>query len=276
KPKGKMYLYWGCGTEVRKGQPKVLDMATAQPEDFAKFFESRRATSKGTHSTPGQPIWPNKQDSRPLPDDASLIGEHTITGEGLPAGFKFSIDEAHDIMPPIALSQHDDGNATVTEWQAIPSARAYFLASMGPRGEGEMVVWTSSELPDMGFGLMDYQPNASIDRWLKEKVLLAPKVTQCAIPKEALAKNGMLRMIAFGDELNMAYPPRPKDPKQVWEPQWAVKLRLKSVAMTMLGMPGGGKMGGESHTGPDKGTSETADKPSTPTPLNLLKGLFGK
>jgi hypothetical protein len=37
---------------------------------------------------------------------------------------------------------------------------------MGSR-EGEemtMVVWTSSELPDSGFGLFDYQTNAAVDR----------------------------------------------------------------------------------------------------------------
>ena len=30
RPKGKMYLYWGCGDTVRAGQPRVLDMATAR------------------------------------------------------------------------------------------------------------------------------------------------------------------------------------------------------------------------------------------------------
>ena len=274
KPKGKMILYWGCGAEVRKGQPRVLDMATAQPGDMVKFFESRRATSKGAHSTPGQPVWPNKEDNRALPEGASLVGEHVVTGEGLPAGFKFSIDQAHDIMPAIALTQRDDGNAKVAEWQPVTGARAYFLASMGPRDEGEMVIWTSSELPDMGFGLLDYQPNASVDRWLKDKVLLPPQATQCAIPKEALGKGGMLRMIAFGDELNLAYPPRPKDLKQVWEPQWAVKLRLKSVATAMLGMPGMGRM--DSDGKPVKDNGEATDKPAAPTPLNLLKGLFGR
>jgi hypothetical protein len=49
----------------------------------------------------------------------------------------------------------------------------------------------------------------------------------------------MLRVIAYGDELNLAHPPRPKDPKAKWEPVWAVKLRVKSVASGMLGADGG-------------------------------------
>jgi hypothetical protein len=47
----------------------------------------------------------------------------------------------------------------------------------------------------------------------------------------------MLRMIAYGTELNLAHPPRPTDPKLAWEPEWALKVRVKSVAMSMLGMP---------------------------------------
>jgi hypothetical protein len=46
----------------------------------------------------------------------------------------------------------------------------------------------------------------------------------------------MSHVIAYGDELNMAYPPRPKDPKITWEPQWDVKVRRKSVAFLMPGM----------------------------------------
>lgn len=266
QPKGKMYLYWGCGSTVREGQPRVLDMATAGPQDFAGFFQSRHATTKGTHSTPGQPIWPNKTDARMIPADATLVGEHTFTGDGVPAGFKVNIDAGHDLMPAIELNNRDDDTSTILDWKAIDSARAYFISSMSSRGQGEMVIWTSSELPDFGMGLIDYQPNASIDKWLKEKVLLAPGATECAVPKEALGKHGMVRMIAYGNEMDVAYPPRPKNPKQTWEPQWAAKIRLKSVTMTVLGMQSHGKDNARDNT----------DSPAPPSPLNVLKGIFGK
>ncbi|HEY8024487.1 MAG TPA: hypothetical protein VIF60_07980 [Burkholderiaceae bacterium] len=271
QPKGKILLYWGCSSTVRQGQPRVLDMANAQPQDFAAFFQSRHATTKGTHSTPGQPIWPNKTDSRMIAPDASLVGEHTFTGDGVPDGFKVSIDPGHDLMPAIDLSNHDDDTSTILNWQAIGSARAYFLSAMGTRGEGEMVIWTSSELPDFGMGLIDYQPNGSIDTWLKEKVLLQPTVTQCAVPKEVLGQHGMIRMIAYGNEMDVAYPARPKNPKQTWEPQWAAKVRLKSVTMSILGMQNQGRDRNTNNPNPD------SDKPKdqTPTPLNVLKGLFG-
>jgi hypothetical protein len=132
----------------------------------------------------------------------------------------------------------------------------------GGGDEVGMVIWTSSELPDSGFGLFDYQTNSAVDKWLGEKVLLPPTTTKCAVPKEA-AGQGMLRAIAYGTELNMAYPPRPTDPKIAWEPDWNVKLRVKSMTTTMMGMPAGADMPGATDTegmtdAPPPGEGETA------------------
>ena len=46
----------------------------------------------------------------------------------------------------------------------------------------------------------------------------------------------MVNGIAYGEELNLAQPPRPTDPKVAWEPIWAVKVRVKSAGMAPLGM----------------------------------------
>ena len=258
-PKGKFLLYWGCSETVRPGQPKVLDIETATLAEFGKFMESRRATQRGTHAAVGRPIWPSKSDKRALPAGASLVGQHAFTGSGVPESFKFAIAAAQDIMPEIKLRQTDRGGSILLEWDALPTARAYFLGSMGGR-EGEdatMVIWTSSELPDSGFGLFDYQTNAAVDKWLREKVLLAPTTTKCAVPKEAAAQ-GMLRAIAYGTEVNMAYPPRPTDPKIAWEPDWNVKIRVKSMTSSMFGMADMSDMGG----GMD-GAEEMTDAPQT-------------
>ena len=236
-PKGKFLLYWGCSETVRPGQPKVLSLETATLGELGKFMQSRRATQRGTHAAAGRPVWPSKADSRALPAGASLAGQHAFSGQGVPDSFKFTIAPAQDLMPEIKLRQTDNGGSILLEWDAIPNARAYFLGSMGAR-EGEdatMVLWTSSELPDSGFGLFDYQTNTAVDKWLKEKVLLPPATTRCAIPKE-VAGQGMLRAIAYGTEVNMAYPPRPTDPTVAWEPEWNVKIRVKSMTTSMFGM----------------------------------------
>jgi hypothetical protein len=76
----------------------------------------------------------------------------------------------------------------------------------------------------------------------------------------------MLRMIAYGNELNLAHPPRPTDPRVPWEPDWAAKVRVKSVTMTMLGleMP---------EAAPAADAAKEDKKPSV---KDVLKGIFGR
>jgi hypothetical protein len=293
RPKGKMLLYWGCGETVRPGQPRVVDFATAAPADFQKFFIARRATQRGAHSAVGRPHWPSRDDTRMVPANASLVGEHGFTGQGVPEGFKFAIPAAQDIMPAIELAQRDAGGATILEWKALPTARAYFIAAMGTKegsrggDSAEIVFWTSSEEPDTGSGLVDYQTNPAVDRWLKEKVLLAPTATSCTVPKGIFGEAAMLRMIAYGTELNLVHPPRPADPKIAWEPQWAAKVRVKSVANAMLGMDmgammrGGGRGEPASQQAPVGDAAKKEEKPASPVDEALdsvkkLRGLFGR
>lgn len=238
-PQGKLVLYWGCSEAVRPGQPKVVDLSTATVAELGEFFESRRATQRGAHATFGRPVWPSKDDRRVLPAGASIAGEHSFRADGVPGSFTFTIPPAQDLMPALEIRQRKTATSVQLSWNEIPHARAYFLASMGalPDGEQGFVLWTSSELPESGFGLFDYQTNSAVDGWLKDKVLLAPTVTTCAVPNEA-AGQGMLRAIAYGTELNLAHPAPPTDPKVAWEPEWNVKIRVKSMATTMIGLEG--------------------------------------
>ena len=282
-PKGKLLLYWGCSETVRPGQPKLVDLQTATMAEFAKFFESRRSTTRGAHAAAGRPVWPSRDDKRVFPAGASIAGPHAYQGDGVPESFKFSIPAAQDIMPALQLKQSEQPAFVRLDWNAIPAARAYFLGSMGAR-EGEqntIVIWTSSELPDSGFGLFDYQTNRAIDGWLKDKVLLPPTTTTCAIPKEA-AGQGMLRAIAYGSELNMAYPPRPTDPAVAWEPDWNVKIRVKSLTTTMFGMPEGAMPGGDTEGMTDAPPPDASQEPPAEpkkkkkwNPLEVLKDAVG-
>ena len=276
RPRGKLLLYWGCGDTVRAGQPKVLDMASVSAADIGKFFVSRRATQRGTHSTPGRPVWPSPVDARMVPAGAALAGEHAFSGAGVPAGLRFQIPTAQELMPALDLKTRDTGGAVELSWTAAPTARAYFAAGMASGENEETVLWTSSELPDTGFGLSEYQTNAAVDRWLREKVLLAPATTRCTVPKGVFKGEGaMLRLIGYGNELNLAHPPRPADPKAAWEPVWAVKVRVKSQASAMLGMPemGGIDKSAESQPAPGREREPEAKKPGA---LDILRGVLGR
>lgn len=135
-----------------------------------------------------------------------------------------------------------------------------------------MIIWSSSEQPDPGWGLMDYLPPAQIEKLLKEKVILPTSVQRCAIPAGifAGADGAMVRMIAYGPELNLAHPPRPANPKAPWNPEWAVRVRVKSTGMTMLGDEGGH---GSSRA---QSGQEKEEAGGLPSPGNLLRGIFGR
>jgi len=281
RPKGRILFYWGCGETVRPGQPRVIDFAKAGPEEWGTFMQGRAPRERGAQSVTGNALWPNDRDRRSFSREASLVGEHAVTGDGVPAGLKFAVSSLHDFMPGIALTQSGSPAAVVnTSWQPVSNAQAYFLNAMSG-GNDELVFWSSSEVPDFGMGLMDYASPANIEQWLKEKVLLPTSTTQCAIPNGIFAKSqgGMLRMIAFGPELNVVYPPRPSDLKVAWEPEWAVRVRTKSTALAMLGMDATERRGGRSRSAPATGqppADAPQDEPKMPGAVDLLKGIFGK
>jgi hypothetical protein len=214
---------------------------------------------------------------------------------------KFTLGPAQDVMPAIELETRGQAAESIlATWRSVASARAYYLHAMGGVGE-DMVLWSSSETGDTGMGLFEYLPNATIDRWLKERVLLQPETTRCNIPKGIFAgpgsragEGGMLRMMAYGPESNFAYPPRPSDPKAVWEPEWAVRVRVTSHTMAALGEDGAPSAGAQrtreappvppdsEATAPPPAPRETeATTPLTlplplPNPAGVLRGIFGR
>ena len=283
QPKGRILFYWGCSETVRPGQPRVLDFSKGPSAEWGNFMQGRAPRERGALARPGHSIWPNEKDRRSLGRDASLAGEHALSGEGVPADLRFTLAAAQDFMAPIALQQAGTlADVLRLSWQAVPNARAYFLNAMSGSEQGgvsEVVFWSSAEVPDFGMGLMDYASPANIEQWLREKVLLAPSATQCAIPQGIFAKGqgGMLRMIAYGPELNLAHPPRPTDVKIPWEPEWAVRVRTKSTAMAMLGVnmdagrmgaaPGGAGAGAAARgSAPAQAATSAPARPDCPPP----------
>lgn len=284
QPKGRILFYWGCSETVRSGQPRVMDFAKAGVEDYGKFMMGRAVRDTGAKTEPGHAVWPNEKHRQSVPKDASLMGQHAVSGEGLPESLKFTIDQQQDFMPKLALNSSGGGaSATAVTWQGLPTARAYFLNAMSGSdrgGESEMVIWSSSEVPEPGWGLMDYASNANVDKWLKEKVLLPATQTQCAIPAGIFAKaqGAMLRGIAYGQELNLAHPPRPTDKRIAWEPEWAARVRVKSVAMLPLGEEGAqaSRNRGAQEPKADEDKAKVPGIPGLPDVGKALKGLFGR
>ncbi len=296
-PKGRILIYWGCGETVRRGQPRVIDLARGNPADFGAAFAGRHAADRGARITPQHVLYPNERSRNALPRDSSLVGEHRVQGDGVPASMKFTLGEAQNLMPAIDLrSRGGLADSVGLSWSTVPNARAYYLHAMGQVGN-DTVMWSSAETGDSGMGLFDYLPNATIERWVRESVLLKPETTSCAVPKGIFAAQdggggrrgdgdgAMLRMIAYGGESNFAYPPRPADPRATWEPEWAVRVRVKANTMAMLGEEQGGRGSAASAApgGPEAATAPANPAQSAaesmlpiPNPASLLRGLFGR
>jgi hypothetical protein len=148
--------------------------------------------------------------------------------------------------------------------------------------ERNFTVWSSAEVPGAGHELVNYLTGSYIDKWLKQKVLLAPGTTNCAIPQgifKNTAKGGeqggfaSLNMIAYGPETNITWPPKPTDPKQPWDPEWNVRVRTKATTVAMLGMDFG-DMGGMPADEGDGDGKRDPEKKEEGGAKKLLRGLM--
>ena len=301
RPKGRMLIYWGCGETVRPGQPVIIDFASLNSQDASRAFRSRsisrpRGPAPGRNRTYG--TWPNQDDSRPIPPAGSLRGDHAISGNYSPE-IRFAVDERHDFMDAVAFDpvRKTSGGAFAVKWKGVPAATGYFATAMGQGdSQNDLVTWSSSEVQEMGQVLMDYIPPAEVERLIREKVVMPPQTTECTVPAGVFKSDAsMFNFIAYGNELNLVHPPRPKDPKQVWQQEWALKLRLKSTAMTMLAEREGGGRRGRTNA-PQRGSEAAAqpspradtppaqtDQPQAPSPpdpvqegVKALRGIFGR
>lgn len=294
KPKARMLVYWGCGDAIRPGQPKVADTEKMSIEQFGAALRGRTPPERGFYRD-AKLRWPNERDPKTVPANASIRGDQFVHGTATP-DIQFSIGERQDFLAPLELSSTGSmpGPFPLT-WKPVPFAQGYFLQAIGYRqATGEMIIWSSSEVQDTGWGLMTWLPNDFVRRMIGEKVVFPPETTKCTVPAGIFdgTEGTMVQAIAYGEELNLVHPPRPSDPKIPWAQIWNVRVRVKSTGMTMLGMGDddgrqhprqGGAAAEQQPAGrtptPGAQTPATESKPSSPLDdasdaINKLKGLF--
>ncbi len=238
KPKVRMLFYWGCGETVRPGQPKVLDTEKMSMPEFGKAMSGRTGSGQAPPSQRAgwaYAEWPNQKDHQDVPKSSSLLGDHFVHGNYTP-DIKFAVGERHDFMAPVEFTSVTGGLADSIkfQWKKIPTAIGYFAMAIGHNDKtGETIIWSSSNAQDPGYGLMSYLPPADVTRFIRDKVVMGPDVTSCSVPGGIFkdAKGAMLQFIGYGDELDIAYPPKPKDSTKPHEYIWALKLRNKSTGM---------------------------------------------
>lgn len=276
KPKGRLLMFWGCHAKAPKGQPFIMDFAkmpTAKmPAGMSAQMQGKPAAT--TTRDANAAWWPNAKNGKQPKSGSSLRGDHRIASVYTPE-IKFAV--ANDYMSSLNVNPSDQGPSILLGWNAVPTATGYSASAMGGMENagqgGDMVMWTSSNNRDSGVG-MDWLSPAEVQRQIAARNVMPPSQTSCNIPAEAKAAAGGMMfgsMNAFGPEENFSFPPKPADPKAVWNIDWTAKVRFRAFASFMTGMGG---MGG---FGQEDGSSETNEPRSseTPRPKKKCKGPMG-
>jgi hypothetical protein len=268
KPKGRLLMFWGCNAKAPKGQPFIIDFAKMPTAKMPAGFPDRDMRNYAGSRTrdANAAWWPNGKNGKQPKSGSSLIGEHRVTSNFSPE-IKFSL--ANDYMGGLNVSASDQASINLS-WNGLPTATGYIAWAMGGMQNagsgGDMVIWTSANARDHGAG-MDWLPPAEVQRQINQKLIMPPSQTTCSIPAEAkTAAGGTMfgSMNAFGPEENFSYPPKPADPRAVWNIEWTTKARFRSFTTFFTG-EGLGGMGSGNAGGP-------APAPRKPKPC---KGPFG-
>jgi hypothetical protein len=249
KPKGRILMFWGCNTKAPKGQPFIIDFAkmpTAKmPAGMPAQMRGYQAAAQARDANAAW--WPNSKGGKQPKQGSSLRGEHRVAS-GFTPEIKFSV--INDYMASLNVNASDQAAAILLGWNAVPTATGYTawaIGGMERAGQGgDMVMWTSANNRDSGVG-MDWLSPAEVQRQIAAKNVMPLSQTSCNIPAEAKAAAGGMMfgsMNAFGPEENFAFPPKPADPKAVWNIDWTAKVRFRAFSSFMTGMGSGGGMGG--------------------------------
>jgi hypothetical protein len=291
KPRGRMLIFWGCGEQAGTGQPYVIDFAKLaqgqMPQGlFSRRVNVQRGPSQARSKTYGD--WPNQRDSTRVTGDGSLTGDHSVKGNYSP-DMRFSLSDKYDFMEPVNLAMRKSGGGGMNvSWNSVANAQGYFATAMGggKGGSEDVVIWSSSNTREFGESLMTWLPPSEVARLVREKVVMPPSTTECTVPAQfvAAAPSAFIRFIAYGEEANFVHPPRPQDPKVVWNQEWAAKVRLKSTTSSILGEEGMGGGGGGSRSrgsaAPAEGGTQQGGSAPAVDPvqegIKALKGLFGR
>lgn len=247
--------YWGCGEQVRAGQPAEFTMSVrnGRPVNSGRMMTPRKVPQHGIDAGPQHALWPNQSHRKSVSSKASLVGTHRVTGDGLPDSMQFDLGAADDFLPGLELDREASDQGTLLSWKGVDGANAYFIHATAMDGE-TIVMWSSSEDGYAGPELVDYLPGSLVAQWTKKRTLLDASARNCTIPPEVFAGGApMVQMIAYGNE------------RTITQPGWRVRVRNKSTAMLM---PAGGAAAPT--------TREAAQPAAKQSAKGLLRGLFGR
>ncbi|KAF0653241.1 hypothetical protein L107_09901 [Cyanobium sp. Copco_Reservoir_LC18] len=227
--KGRLLLFRGCAESAGAGQPEIITLQGLSKEQRRQALSGlkRLGTAGGPTGTSGR--WPSGDGAPAVPPQASLVGNHVVASNYAPE-IRFQVGSGHDFLAPVKLTSTPAGGAQRLSWPTIPTALGYQAMATGMgRQEGDIVMWTSSELPMADSGVPGDLRAPEAARLVQRGVLLAPERTTCAVSAQAMAAMGaaMVTFTAYGDTLLLSSPQG--------SPAWRLSLERRSTATRLLG-----------------------------------------
>ncbi len=227
--KGRLLIFRGCAESAGAGQPEIITLQGLTKDQRRQALSGlkRLAAATGPAGTSGR--WPSGDEAPAVPQQASLVGNHVVASNYAPE-IHFPVGSGHDFLAPVKLTSTPAGGAQRLSWPAIPTALGYQATATGMgRQEGDIVMWTSSELPMADSAVPDDLRAPEAARLVQRGVLLAPERTTCAVSAQAMAamEAAMVTFTAYGGTLLLSSPQG--------SPAWRLSLERRSTATRFLG-----------------------------------------
>lgn len=227
--KGRLLIFRGCAESAGAGQPEIITLQGLTKDQRRQALSGlkRLAAATGPAGTSGR--WPSGDEAPAVPQQASLVGNHVVASNYAPE-IRFPVGSGHDFLAPVKLTSTPAGGAQRLSWPTIPTALGYQATATGMgRQEGDIVMWTSSELPMADSALPDALRAQEAARLVQRGVLLAPERTTCAVSAQAMAamEAAIVTFTAYGDTLLLSSPQG--------SPAWRLSLERRSTATRFLG-----------------------------------------
>src|SRR3546814_6582112 len=145
-----------------------MSVRNGKPVNSGRAMTPRNVPQHGIDAGPEHALWPNQSHRKSVSTKASLVGQHHVTGDGLPDSMQFDLGRDHDFLPELELDRVTTDQGTLLSWNGVDGARAYFIHATASDGD-TIVMWSSAQDGYAGPELVDFLPESLVAQWRSEE-----------------------------------------------------------------------------------------------------------
>src|SRR3546814_14559442 len=88
-----------------------MSVRNGKPVNSGRAMTPRNVPQHGIDAGPEHALWPNQSHRKSVSTKASLVGQHHVTGDGLPDSMQFDLGRDHDFLPELELDRETTDQA---------------------------------------------------------------------------------------------------------------------------------------------------------------------